>query len=182
MSDIAARYARLASQFAAKVAAVPDERWSSPSPCDGWTALDVVAHVVETHGTFLALVGRESPEAPDARDDPVAAFDVVRRAVLADLQDPDRARETYEGPLGVKSFEWAIDRFQSFDLAVHGWDLARAAGLDEAMEPDEVERLMATAESWGDTARRSGVFGPAIEPSRDADPQTRLLAFLGRRS
>ncbi len=34
-------------------------RWDSPSPCEEWTARDVVGHVVETQGMFLGLVGRE---------------------------------------------------------------------------------------------------------------------------
>ena len=38
MSEISERYARLAEAFAAKIAAVPDEAWSNPSPCAEWTA------------------------------------------------------------------------------------------------------------------------------------------------
>ncbi len=42
MTDVAARYRSLGADFAGRVAAVPDERWASPSPCQGWAALDVV--------------------------------------------------------------------------------------------------------------------------------------------
>jgi hypothetical protein len=38
------------------------------------------------------------------------------------------------------------------------------------------------AEELGDTLRSEGVCGPALEPPADADEQTRLLAFLGRRA
>jgi uncharacterized protein (TIGR03083 family) len=58
MSDIADRYRRLSGQFAGKVAQVSPERWNASSPCEGWTARDVVAHMVDVHGIFLGLVGR----------------------------------------------------------------------------------------------------------------------------
>ena len=53
------RYRRLSEDFTRTVHAVPRDRWNNPSPCEDWTALDVVRHVVETHGMFLASsVGR----------------------------------------------------------------------------------------------------------------------------
>src|SRR5690606_40505201 len=39
MADIAERYDRLAADFAATIAAVPDDRWGAPSPCEGWTEI-----------------------------------------------------------------------------------------------------------------------------------------------
>jgi uncharacterized protein (TIGR03083 family) len=65
MTEISQRYSRLAAAFAEKIAAVPDERWDRPSPCPGWTAHDVVGHVVTTQGMFLGFVGGEmrSPRA-----------------------------------------------------------------------------------------------------------------------
>ncbi len=34
------------SLFDSRVQATPTDRWSSPSPCEGWVARDVVAHAV----------------------------------------------------------------------------------------------------------------------------------------
>ena len=48
MTETSQRYARLADAFAAKIAAVPDDRWACPSPCEGWTARDVVRHVIDS--------------------------------------------------------------------------------------------------------------------------------------
>lgn len=182
MSAISERYARLSAAFSDKVANVPDDRWEQPSPCEGWNARDVVGHVVQTHGMFLGLVGRELGEVPSVDDDPVAAFDAARKVVQADLDDPGRAAETFEGRMGTMSFEDAIDRFISFDLVVHGWDLARAAGLDETIDPEDVARVGAAAPAFGDALRGPGVCGPALTPPPGADEQTRVLAFLGRRS
>ncbi|MCA1691443.1 MAG: maleylpyruvate isomerase N-terminal domain-containing protein, partial [Actinobacteria bacterium] len=45
MSEVSERYRRLADAFAARLAAVPEDKWSSPSPCEDWTIRDLVAHV-----------------------------------------------------------------------------------------------------------------------------------------
>jgi uncharacterized protein (TIGR03086 family) len=179
---IAQRYRRLSSAFADKVAAVPDDRWGSPSPCQDWTARDVVQHVVDSSGMFFGFVSREPPDAPSVEEDPVAAFDTIRTAVQADLDDPERAGTEFEGYSGRSTFADAVDRFLAFDLVVHGWDLARATGLDEAIDPAELDRIAETAETMGPMLRSSGAFGAEVEVAPDADQQTRLLAFLGRQA
>jgi uncharacterized protein (TIGR03083 family) len=79
--NIADRYDRLAADFAATIDAVPADRWASPSPCEDWTARDVVAHVVDNHGIFERFVGRELDIMPSADDDPAAAFAAARKVV-----------------------------------------------------------------------------------------------------
>ncbi len=181
MTEISQRYARLADAFAAKIAAVPGDRWSAQSPCPDWTALDVVRHVVTTQGMFLGLVGRALGDIPSVDDDPLAAWTAARTIVQRDLEDPDRAGAEFDGAMGRMTFESAVDRFLNFDLVVHGWDLARATGLDDHIGPNDVARVRAAAESFGDAMRSPQAFGPALEPPPDADDQQRLLAFLGRR-
>ena len=53
---VADRYRRLSDGFAA----VPEDRWSSPSSCEGWTARDVVEHVGNVQGLFLGFLGRRA--------------------------------------------------------------------------------------------------------------------------
>jgi hypothetical protein len=60
-------------------------------------------------------------------------------------------------------------------------DLARAAGLDETLDADEVHRMVGSMEPYDEAMRRSGHYGPRVEVPGDADEQTRLLAFMGRR-
>lgn len=182
MTDIAERYARAAHAFADTIAAVPPERWDAPSPCEGWSALDLVEHLVDSHRLFLGLVGRELRAHPPVAEDPAGAFAVARQQVRADLEDPAAAAATYEGRFGEKSFAWAVDTFLSFDLVVHRWDLARTTGQDARIPPDEVARCLRDAHAWGEMARAPGVLGPALDPPDDADEHTRLLAFLGRQA
>jgi uncharacterized protein (TIGR03086 family) len=140
----------------------------------------VVAHVVETQGLFLGFVGRDLGPIPDVADDPLAAWTAARDAVQTDLDDPERADVEFDGMLGRISFADAVDRFLSSDLPIHGWDLARATGLDETIDPAEVKRGLREFPKLGDNLRRPAVCKAAIEPAPDADDQTRLLNFLGR--
>ncbi len=178
---IADRYRRLAAEFTDTVAAVPGDRWADPSPCEDWNARDVVRHMVDTHGLFRGLVGREAPNGPSVDDDPLGAWKAARDQVQSDLDEPALAGAGYEGYLGPTTFEQSIDRFLGLDLLVHHWDLARAAGLDDRMNPAEVHRALQETASFGDALRTPGVCKAAIEPPPDADEQTRLLMFLGRR-
>lgn len=183
MSDISDRYRRLADHFATIIAATPQDRWSAPSPCEDWTATDVVTHVVDAQAMFLGLVGRTPVDAPPAAEQPLAAFRAVSAQVLADLEDPERAAETFEGFAGTSRFDVAVDRSVSFDLVVHGWDLARATGGDETIDPAEAERLLTVdVPAFGDMLHAPGVCGPALPVAEDAPVAQRLLAELGRSS
>jgi uncharacterized protein (TIGR03086 family) len=179
MSAISERYRRLSEEFARKVDAVPDDRWEAPSPCEEWTTRDVVKHVAETPGMFYGFIGQEPPVLPE---DPVAALTETRRHMQAALDDPATAATEFTGMFGLTTFETAVDRFVNFDLLIHGWDLARAAGLDESITDEDLDWLEPAAKAFGDAARAPGVFGPELEAPANADRQTELLAFLGRRA
>ncbi len=182
-STIADRYARLAEHFTRVVDAVPDDRWNAQSPCEEWTAIDVVRHVATTEAEMLGRM----PFAPDTADDlsdPLKAWPVVRDRIQAALENPDQAGHSYDGFFGPTTFEATIDSFFGMDLVVHAWDLARAAGLEkfEPIDADEMATLHAEIAKLGDNVRQPGVFGPALDPPADADEQTRFLALIGRRA
>jgi uncharacterized protein (TIGR03086 family) len=180
MNEIADRYRRLSDAFAATVAGVPDDRWASPSPCEDWTARDFVGHVVGTQGLFLGFIGEEIGEIPSVDDDPAAAWDAAHAKVQTALDDPARADAEFDGFFGRTTFSAAIDRFQNPDLVIHRWDLARATGQDETIDPDEAQRVLDGAREFGDAFRSPGVCGPEVPVPPDAGIQTRVLGFYGR--
>jgi len=163
-----------------KIENVPADAWTNPSPCEKWTARDVVRHVVEVHGMFQALVGRSLVEHPSVDDDPVSAFGAVRDQMQADLEDPHKVAEEYDGRLGRSTFGKAVDGFVCFDLVIHGWDLSRATGQADELDSRDVERIQAMVDSMGDTMRDNGVGGPPLDPPANASAQNRLLSALGR--
>jgi uncharacterized protein (TIGR03086 family) len=181
VSDPAERFRRRAAGFTEKVEAVPDDRWESPSPCPGWTARDVVRHMIDNCTRFLGLVGIDPPPGPTVDTDPVGAWAAARDAMQASLDDPSVASREYEGRLGRSTLGDAVDRFMGTDLVVHAWDLARATGIDETLDPTGVRDADAAMRPLGDAIRSPGTFGPEVPAPPGADEQTRLLAFLGRR-
>lgn len=185
-ADVADRYRRLADALTRTAEAVPGEAWGAPSPCEGWSAAQVLAHVAQTEWEHLGRLGLQPDvQLPDDQltGDPTAAWVVVRDAVQAVLDDPERADTAFDGYFGPTTFATTIDDFYSADLLVHRWDLARATGLTdhEAMPDDEVERVHRGMASMGDAARAPGVFGPEVPVAESAGAQDKLLGFLGRR-
>lgn len=180
MTDIASRFHRLSDAFEQTLAAVPDDAWERPSPCAGWSARDVVGHVVDVHGMMLRPVGRELSAAPSVAEDPLEAYRSARRDVAAVMDDAELRGTEYDGYFGRTTVGATIDHFLGLDLVVHRWDLATATGQTATMDPADVERIRRDVESFGDAARSDQVFGPALEVGEQASPEERLLAFLGR--
>lgn len=185
MNEIASRYRRVADGFSARVDAVPaaDERWAGASPCDGWTAREVVTHLIDAHHIFFGLINHDV-ERPSPVETPADAWSATRTAMEAALRDPDVAEREFVGMFGKSVWAQSIDRFVSGDVLVHTWDLARALGVDDRLDPDEVRRaheeLIELTQQAGDAMRGPDVFGPPLDPPPDADEQDRLLAFTGR--
>lgn len=187
MSDILDRYHHIADGFSARVSAVPpgDERWSAPAPCDGWTARDVVRHVLEANSIFFGLVDHDPGEPTcSVDDDPGGAWEESRAAMERALGDPSVAAREFDGMFGRTVWAESIDRFLTDDVLVHSWDLARAMGLDERLDADDVHRmyeeLTGRDKAMQDAMRRPDVYGPPVKLPAGASEQDRLLAFTGR--
>ena len=78
------------------------------------------------------------------------------------------------------TLEATVGMFGIGDVLVHTWDLARATGLDERLDADEVHRLLVVMEPNDAVMRQGTAFGPKVPCPDDADEQTKLLAFTGR--
>ncbi len=183
--DIATRTRTVADGLTRTVEAVADDAWDRPAPCDGWVARDVVDHLVGwMSGFFLQAWVGEVPPLPPVATDPVGAWTGLRDALLAALADPAVADQARDTPMGQVTLTEAFAMAGLPDLLIHTWDLARATGLDETLDRDEVRRLAEGLDAMDpavDAAMRdSGQFGPRVEVGPDADDQTRVLAFMGR--
>jgi uncharacterized protein (TIGR03086 family) len=181
MVPVADRYRRVAAGFTARADAVVD--WDVASPCAGWTARDIVGHLVEWFPPFLAD-GADVTLAvgPPVDADPAGAWRNLDGQVQTVLDDPATAtRRFHHDRAGDDPLADAIGRFFVGDVLVHTWDLARATGQDEALDADEVATMLEGIEAYDEALRMGGQYGPKVEARADADAQTRLLAFLGRR-
>ena len=174
MGELADTYRRRADAFATLIERTSPDRWSSPSPFEGWLARDVVAHVVD----YSAQVLREKAGVADAPvfadfEGPAAAFRATRDVLERVLDDPATPRKV------ASHLHWSL----SFDLPQHGWDLAVATGQEPTMDPDEVELLWGSLNgdtgNW-DWQRASGWYGPPVPVPEAAVLQDRVLGLLGR--
>ncbi len=179
----AERYRRVAAHFTRVARAASEETWEHPAPCAGWTARDVVRHLVEwVPGLFAHASDLELPAGPSVDDDPVGAWLSLSDALQATLDDPaSRTRRFAHERAGEHALPAAIDMFVTGDVLVHTWDLARATGGDERLDPDEVHRMLVGMEPMDEILRASGHYGPKVAVAEDADELTRLIAFTGRR-
>ena len=180
-SEIAARYRRRADVFQRKIEAVRPDQWSNQSPCEAWQARDVVGHIVFMHGVMLRPVGRELNPAPPVEDDPLGAFLAARADVEAILADPEVSAREIDWYTGRLRMEQIVDQVVSMDMVLHGWDLSRATGQDDTMDPAELERGYEFLDDMDASMLRvPGILGPEVPVAADAPLQDRVLGFLGR--
>src|ERR1700759_3123016 len=122
--------------------------WDVPSPVAEWTARDVVRHLVEWFPAFLrAGSGVELPSGPSVDDDPVGAWQVHCDGVQALLDDPATAGRRLSNPhIGDLPLDRAVDQFYPADVFMHTWDLARATGQDDRLDPGFCAQMLAGSE------------------------------------
>jgi uncharacterized protein (TIGR03086 family) len=191
MSKVAERYRKRADVFESKIRAVAPDQWSNPSPCKDWDARGVLRHVIDMHGVMLRPFGRGLSAAPSVDVDPLAAFLAARADIEAVLDDLEAASARVESPAGGMTVAEHIDQVVSDDMVLHGWDLARATGQDETIDPAEVEHawtamnaippdLLAKMRTPGAFGPGVEVFGPEVSVPDDAPLQDRLLGMIGR--
>lgn len=177
-TSVALSFAERAERFASILDAA-DDHWDAPSPCDGWTVRDVVAHVIETERDFLRRHDLlDSPTPP--LTDPVAAFRTHAAEVVGLLGRDGVADRAYDGFFGPTTVGATLIEFHGWDLVIHGWDVARATGQDWSISDEEAQALGADADSWGDALHGEGICGSPVPVADDASAQDRLLARLGR--
>ncbi len=182
MSDQASEHRLVAGAFTSMVEGVAPSDWGLAAPPAGWVARDVVRHLVEWFPAFLqGSTGISLPAGPSVDDDPVGAWRVQTDAVQALLDDPAVAQRVHDLPhLGTMSLGQAISMIYTGDVFLHRWDLARATGQDETLDPVRCAEMLEGMRPMEDALRQSGHYGPRVEVPDDADVQTQLLAFIGR--
>ena len=157
--------------------------WEHPAPPEGWVARDVVRHLVEWFPAFLhGRAGITLPAGPSVDDDPVGAWRDPDRGRAGPARRPDhRRRAIHDLPhIGTMPLGQAIDMIYTGDVFLHRWDLARATGQDERLDPAKCAEMLDGMLPMDDVLRQSGQYGPRVDVPDDADVQTKLLAFIGR--
>jgi uncharacterized protein (TIGR03086 family) len=178
--DIIEVWSRVADGFGARLDAVSDDQWDDPTPCTKWNVRALANHTISSQRLLPMRLGVEIEVADD--DDPKASWEAVRTAAFAAFQPPGVLDQKVEMPFGEMTVAQLLTNVAMGDLLLHSWDLARATGGDERLDPHGVAVAYEGFLPLDEVLHASGtVFGPKIEPPPDADMQTKLLCFAGRR-
>ena len=188
MTDLVKLHGVAADAFDRHVDAIGTRQWDGPTPCTDWDVRTLVNHLVYEarwapdlfHGKTVEEVG-DRYEGDLLGDDPVAAWksgNAQARAAISEAGALDRIVHLSFGD--VPGSEYLSQLIT--DLAIHGWDLARAIGADETIDPGLVEWLLPYVKEHADEIAGSGMFGKQIDVGAGADDQTQLLALLGRKA
>lgn len=186
MSDLIELHRRAVEEFGSRVRAVGSGQWELPTPNTDWNVRDLVNHLVNEElwapplleGQTIAEVGNRF-DGDLLGEDPTAAWESAARGAV-EAVTPEALSRTVHVSFGDISGEEYVSQLTA-DHAVHAWDLARAIGADERIDPELVEfsfQLYAPEiERWRD----AGIFGPPVPPGANASRQELLLALTGRR-
>ena len=168
------------------VAAIGDDQWGDPTPCEDWDVRELVNHIVS--GNFWAgelARGKTIEEVGDRLDgdmlgdDATAAYDESARAASEAFRAPgamEAACAVSYGP--VPGEVYAGHRF--IDVLVHGWDLAVATGQDADLDPALMQACREVIEPQLEAFRGAGAFGAELRATPGASAQDQFLAMLGR--
>ncbi len=140
MTDWIALQARATDLYDAVLPAVTD--WDAATPCSEWTAREVLAHVVEEQLWVPGLLagGTVDEVAEDLEDrlrrlhgatgpDLAADWHTLRAPVAAAWQGTPVDSAEVQLSYGRAPVAHYLAQ-QTFDLAVHAWDLAVSQGMD----------------------------------------------------
>jgi uncharacterized protein (TIGR03086 family) len=160
-----------------------------PTPCTEWDVRALLNHLLGT-----LVMGRELlddapasdptmgpgglPAGDLAGDDPLDAYRKGVAGLLA-AAGGDALDRTHATPFGEMPGA-VLAGFTTVDIAVHGWDLARATGQDAALDPALAEPVLAFARQTLGGDMRAPRIGPEVPVSADAPATDRLGGFMGR--
>jgi len=168
---------------------LPGARMDSPTPCAGWDLLDLLRHMDDSLAAFTeaAEVGYVdlAPALADGSPSGTARqlADRLRLRACAVLAawahhpDPGQVR-VVDRPLGSDLLAAA----GALEIAVHGWDVARTCGADRPLPAALGRDLLPVLPLLVHDDDRPHRFAQPVDVPVGAQPGTRLLAAVGRRT
>jgi uncharacterized protein (TIGR03086 family) len=186
VAEVVARFQKAVNCFDSPLHTLPEDPWSRATPCAEWDVRMLVNHVVGELAWIPPLVeGKTVADVGDTLSgdllgaDPLGSFHHQAGLAHTALEAPGALERTVHLSFGDTS---ALDYANQVagDVLIHSWDLARAVGVDDTLPPELVAWANGWAEGMVAQFGQYGVFAAAVPVPSDADPQTRLLATLGR--
>lgn len=157
-----------------------------PTPCTAWTTGDLVRHLL-FWAPLLAAAGRRSEPVPVAVSETEMSLDgwperlVTAHADVASAWS-DPAAWTGTTTMGAPEPMPAqmIGGMVLGELVLHGWDLARAAGVEPVWSDEVLAATAQAVDAMAEMGRGMGIFADAVPLTDDAPLLDRIVAASGR--
>ena len=187
MTDIAHLHRSALDATRELVAHVTTDDLTRPTPDDDWDVRALLNHVIAGNWWAAELVAGRSIEDVGDRldgdligDDLLGAWDASASAAAEGFEAPGALAAPCAVSYGpVPGHVYAGHRF--LDVLLHGWDLAKATDQSSVLDPQLVAGGLAVLEPQLEALQGSGAFKTDVPVPDGGDPQTRLLAMVGRR-
>ncbi|MFJ5263077.1 TIGR03086 family metal-binding protein [Streptomyces sp. NPDC088387] len=162
------------------VAGVETGNLGRDTPCPEWDLAKLLGHLDDSlDALYEGITGGSIGLFPGVAE-PDAACGFRRRACALlgawAAGPPDRVR-VGERPLDIR----LMAAVGAVEIAVHGWDVAQACGHVRPLPVRLAAELLPVARYAVGDADRGARFGAPLAVPVWAEPDERLLAFLGRR-
>ena len=173
--------------FERHLRAVAPDGWGAPTPCTEWDVRALVNHMTRGNLNYVVLLRGATREEFLARrdadalgDDPVAAFTGSVRACADAFAEANALDRVVDYPLGKLTGRQAL-AVRTADSTVHTWDLARALGADETLDPGLVAWIDEEYdEIFAGLSPGPGFFAAPPPGAPSASRQDRVLTRFGR--
>ncbi len=154
-----------------------------PTPCRHWALYDLLDHLGDSMAALAeaAECGRVDPSPVRLRSGRRPVVTVVRDGATRLLGAWSAAHD----PIAVRvdgspMTAPLVAGAGALEVAVHGWDVARACGHLRPIPDTLADELLDLAALFVRSRDRPGRFGTPVAVAAGAPPGDRLLAFLGR--
>jgi len=185
-TNLSAEMAAAAAETARVVRNTPDQALDAATPCGDWDLRTLLNHTIlwtsysaerRAHGESVAeeLMSKDFTAEPGFREDYTRQID---RAVKA-WSDP----AAWEGDIGVMGNATPaadVGAMLIMEMALHGWDVARATGQEYHADDTLGEVVEQTVQAQADMFRKYQGFADAVPIGENAAAFDRALALSGR--
>ncbi|SRR6266545_2454644 len=184
--NIVELHQRACDRFCEHVRAIQNGQWAAATPCAGWDVRALVNHVAaEDLWTPPLLAGATITEVGNRFDgdvlgtDPVAGYTQAAADAVTAVKSGGALQRTVHisfADVPGEEYVWQL----LADHLIHGWDLARAIGADDHLDPDLVNACATWFAGKEDAYRAAGAIGPRANLPAHPGQQAILLAAFGR--
>jgi len=165
--------------------ATPDT-FTQPTPCSDWNVQQLLNHMInEVSWVPDLLAGKTIGEVGSKYDgdlvgqDPATSWQKALEAAQKAVNAADLDAVTHLSYADVPARNY-INEVGS-DVLIHSWDLGQAVQCSVVFDPTLAQAVYDLVSPRAEEFKQSGLFGTPVPVPTDADIETKLLAFYGRK-